>query len=55
MQAQNDKLITENSHMKEELNLMKKESAHSALNDTQKSDLRDKYSALLNENKLLKG
>ena len=43
----------ETSTLSEELLLLKKESEGSAKVDTQKADLRDKYNALVLENKML--
>ena len=49
-----DKLTSEKSQYQEELLVLKKENERDAKSDTQKADLRDKYNALLQENKILK-
>lgn len=48
-----DKLKVENTQFEEEIHLMKKENQRDAKSDTQRADLREKYNALLQENKAL--
>ena len=51
--TQIEKLTTEVTTLKEEIVLMKKETESSARADTIRADLKDKYNALLLENKSL--